>query len=264
MRLALLLFLSILVTAVPQNSSGQTASDQHPSTKHFGTDTHPILAVFQQMFPTTQGTPDATGKHNESQDRPKITDWLMVGLTAAYIFVSALIFVAVKKQTAIAKIAADAALLNAKALINSERPWIAVRRKEPFTADVFLFEVVCVSGIPAKIIEIYADFQAVDRGQSLQLIYEKRMLHYPLMLAPPDGPKKIWDISGDILKANAPLWKAIQDQSKFLYFLGKVEYTDGISFDENGNKIIHETRWCYEYIGGGIARSGPPQFNDYT
>ena len=33
------------------------------------------------------------------------------------------------------KSSADAALLNAKALVNSQRPWIAIRRKEPITAD---------------------------------------------------------------------------------------------------------------------------------
>jgi hypothetical protein len=176
----------------------------------------------------------------------------MIGLGVIYV------------QTKATKEAARAALLNAQALINSQRPWIAIRTKEPKTPDSFEFQAICLSGIPAKIIHSYADWQTVDRGKSLQPIYKIEMLQYPFLLAPPDGPRKIYDFSVESLKANVPLWKEIQELDKTLYFLGKVEYIDELSFDSAGKHVIHETRWCYGYIGGAIFRSGPPESNDYT
>jgi hypothetical protein len=90
------------------------------------------------------------------------------------------------------------------------------------------------------------------------------MLQYPFMLAQPDGARRIGDFGIDTLKANAPLWQQIQALEKSLYFLGKVEYVDAISVESDGKPIVHETTWCYEYIGGSITRSGPTaQFNDY-
>jgi hypothetical protein len=155
-------------------------------------------------------------------------------------------------------------LLNAKALINSQRPWIAERRREPCVPDSFEFETICLSGIPAKIIHNHANWQAIDTGELLQPTYDSEMLQYPFLLAPSDGPRKLWDFSVESLRANTPLWTEIQDLRKTLYFLGRVQYVDELSFDGAGNHIVHETRWCYQYVGEQIARSGPLEANDYT
>jgi hypothetical protein len=191
-------------------------------------------------------------------------EWVISALTLVYVLLTGVyVFISHKTLKAIED-QGKHALLNAQALINSQRPWITVKTKEPPTPGSFTFEAICLSGIPAKIICSYADWQTVDRGQSLQRIYKTKMLQYPFPLAPPDGAKKIWDFSIESLKADTSLWEEIQALDKTLYFLGKVEYTDGISFDGAGKHIVHETRWCYEYIGGAIARSGPPEASDYT
>src|SRR4029077_1880455 len=71
-------------------------------------------------------------------------------------------------QTKATQDSARAALFNAQAVVNSQRPWIAVRRKEPCIPDSFVFEAICLSGIPARIIQSYVDWQAVDTGDALQ------------------------------------------------------------------------------------------------
>jgi hypothetical protein len=243
----------------PKNTDSKTPSANANS----GADPSP-----QVQSGTPHGTQETSEEEHDSNRQAShwlthgewvisILTFVYVLLTGVYVFISHKTLKAIEDQ-------GKHALLNAQALINSQRPWIAVRRKEPHISGSFVFEAICVSGIPAKIIQSYAGFQAVDSGQSLQPTYKTEMLQYPFMLAPPDGAKKIWDIEDSILKANEPLWKDVCDLKKTLYFLGKVEYIDSVSFDGNGKAVVHETRWCYEYISGALSRSGPSECNDYT
>jgi hypothetical protein len=168
------------------------------------------------------------------------------------------------KQTEATEKAADAALLNAQAVINSQRSWIAVRTKDPPIAGSVEFMAECLVGIPAKMIHNYANWKAVEKGQSLQPIYDTEMLQYPFLVAPSDGKKRVFEFGIESLKAHASLWNDIQNLQQTLYFFGKIEYTDGVSIDDKGNPIVHETKWCYLYIGGAIVRGGPPGMNDCT
>jgi len=167
-------------------------------------------------------------------------------------------------QTKATQEAARAALLNAQAVINSQRSWIAVRTKDPPIAGSVEFLAECLVGIPAKMIHNYANWKAVEKGQSLQPIYDTEMLQYPFLVGPSDGKKRVFEFGIESLKATAPLWSAIQNLQQTLYFFGKIEYTDGVSIDDKGNPIVHETKWCYLYIGGAIVRGGPPGMNDCT
>src|SRR5271157_3903284 len=58
--------------------------------------------------------------------RPTFTDWVLAVTTTAYVVVTVFILLAIKRESRIAKEAADAAKLNAQAVINSERPLILV------------------------------------------------------------------------------------------------------------------------------------------
>jgi hypothetical protein len=167
-------------------------------------------------------------------------------------------------QTKATQDSARAALLNAQAVINSQRSWIAVRTKDPPIAGSVEFQAECLVGIPAKMIHNYAKWKAVAEGQSLQPIYDTEMLQYPFLIAPSDGKKRVFEFGIESLQANTPLWNDIQNLQQTLYFFGKIEYTDGVSIDDKGNPIVHETKWCYQYIGGAIVRSGPPGMNDCT
>jgi hypothetical protein len=170
--------------------------------------------------------------------------------------------VIIYRQTVATKNAAKAAFLNAQAVINSQRAWIAIRTREPHIPDSFEFQAVCLVGTPAKIIHNYAKWQTVEKGQSFQPTYETEMLQFPFLIGPSDGKRKICDFSMESFKSNALLWKDIQSGDKTLYFFGKIEYTDAISIDSKGNPITHESRWCYEYVGGSIFRSGALGMND--
>lgn len=90
----------------------------------------PVLANVPVSTPiktsTTEEHKDQPAEHHD--DRPKITDWMMVGLTAAYVGVSVLLFLAVKRQANLAKTQADAALLSGQAAKDSVDAFISSQR----------------------------------------------------------------------------------------------------------------------------------------
>lgn len=127
--------------------------------------------------------PETTAKQNDPYDpRHDRLYRAYLAFTIIGVFVAMGAIVVFYLQTKTTQDAARAARFNAMAVVNSQRPWIAVRRKEPHFSNTFVFEVVCISGIPAKIMQIYADFQTVAPGESLQPVYKAEKLQYPYML----------------------------------------------------------------------------------
>lgn len=94
-----------------------------------------------------------------SADQPKITDWLMVGLTVAYVFVSILIFFAVKKELSIA--------------MNSERAWIVVSMgwKEGMDQGIFGESV----SFGAKTWHVFVLLTCQNHGRTPAWITERRI-----------------------------------------------------------------------------------------
>ena len=175
---------------------------------------------------------------------------------------------------------AEAALLNAKALINAERPWVMVQIKEIAgnnkagifaSKPSFQFSVYNYGKSPAHILKC--------RGPNVE-IYNSPDTTLPV---PPNYGNWDWDMKflapGDSLpirEAIAPLTKMIEitaDSSlpvksstdSDLVAYGLIEYTDGIS------KEPYRTAFCYRYernslsetIGGRFVLGGPSAYNEY-
>jgi hypothetical protein len=255
MRLLLLAVLLIGVqnNPAPKNPNGKT-SNNPPSNGQ------PAIAEIHASSPVEAATGQTQQQTTPAEVQPFMThgEYVISAITGLYVIVSFLTFLAVRNTVKVSQ-------LQTKATVNSSRPWIAIKIKEPPAPNEFTFEAICLSGTPAKIIHNYADLQVIDSSKSPQPVYKTDMMQYPRIFANTDGKFKIYDYSIESVKANVPQWAEIQSLQKTLYFFGKIEYVDGVSFDDAGKHIIHESRWCFEYnIGGHIFRSGPLEMNDFT
>jgi hypothetical protein len=180
------------------------------------------------MVPLAVRQPEAQAQHTNPYDaRQDCLYRLYLLATIVGMFVALGGIYVFYLQTKATQDSARAALLNAQAVINSQRPWIAVRTKDPPIAGSVEFQAECLVEIPAKMIHNYAKWKAVEKGQSLQPIYDTEMLQYPFLIAPPDGRKRVFEFDIESLQADAPLWNDIQNLQQTLYFFGKIEYIDG-------------------------------------
>jgi hypothetical protein len=173
--------------------------------------------------------------------------------------------------------AATAASLNAKALINAERPWVMVQVKAkpiPQTAKaIFELNMFNYGKSPAHIIACFGPFIAFhlspEKDMQVPPIYGVDSLRdktfigprdsFPLGLVDPwsDDTKAMRDAAASRLNANREALK--------LVVYGLIEYTDGIS------PQTYKTPFCYRHyrhllsdMEGYLPMCGPPEYNQYT
>jgi hypothetical protein len=149
------------------------------------------------------------------------------------------------EQTAVAKDAADAAKLNAKALINSERPWLLT---EPaLTGDKqylrMTFQGTNVGRSPAEIILSGIEHRTHLFGEELrnepffsESAPVQRQWAHTQWIAP---GAKFWLDPFDLNNEAGEIWELLWSGTYLLNVMGFVRYRDAIS---NG---IHESRFCY-------------------
>lgn len=180
-----------------------------------------------------------------------------------------------KEQTNVAKDAADAALLNAQSVINSERPWLLIRPSlalhgNPGTALTVAFKATNVGRSPAEIIYAALEWQHLLFGEELHrngrflsedMPVSTQWVHTrwiePNESFIPDGLEGRCHIdSGD----TPELWKYLVDGARILIVAGYIRYRDAIS---NG---VHESRYCYSVSPKfrTIVMTGPPGYNKLT
>jgi hypothetical protein len=168
------------------------------------------------------------------------------------------------KQFKASKDAADAALLNAKAVIAVERPWIVVIPKRS-TIMEFSFDVINKGRTPAKI-------ESVTFNWTFDSYHDKSR-------TPPNHLTKVYalrdfieqnggfniPISKNPLQtiAEAGLVERANKGNQFLIYDGKVTYWD--AFDVEGTKqVLHETVWSYffDFQTKDLVRIG--EYSRYT
>jgi hypothetical protein len=186
----------------------------------------------------------------------------------------------IDRQTGYAEAAAEAAassahaaLLNAQAVIHSERPWILIS-VEPSRSIENSFTVVATNRgrTPARIV-------ATAEGTRIT-IDEKRLPKtpeykdekpaapvVPIILVPGESAV-IKAFCRDDVKAlcdSEERFKRIETWEEKVFLYGKVLYKDLIAPpDDQG----HETNWCCWYIHGrqnsGLVIAGPLEYNSHT
>jgi cell division protein FtsL len=173
-----------------------------------------------------------------------------------------------KENAATTKQTADAALLNARAVINSERPWIVVSTETP-SENHFCFKAKCYGRTPAKIIENYGQYLVTRGSRKLPLppqYQPNNSVAYPRFFTRDDGSLTVFDFPVTAIRDNNQLmWEPIANLNDTLWFFGKIVYTDPVSKEVDGSPILHVTSWCFSYSTGGyVFKDGPPDYNIYT
>lgn len=179
-----------------------------------------------------------------------------------------------KEQTAVAQKAADAALLNAQAVINAERPWLLIKPSltvhgmPEVTSLTVAFKATNVGRSPAEIIFAALEWITLLNGEELRnepffseaepagIQWTHTRWLEPSEGFVPDGLEGRCHISDDA----ADLWKLLKQGTRILIVMGYIRYRDAIS---NG---VHESRYCYlvslQY--GTMVMTGPPGYNKLT
>jgi hypothetical protein len=168
---------------------------------------------------------------------------------------------------------AQAALLNAQAVIDAGRPWLLIT-VDPSRSIVNSFAVKATNRgrCPANMIaSVERIMIAVDESHLPNTPeYEDQDLgapFVPIILLPGESTT-IKSFSRDDLKGiceSEELLKRIENWEEKVFIYGKVLYRDLI---EPADKQVHETSWCCWYIHGrqksGLVIAGPPEYNLHT
>jgi hypothetical protein len=195
--------------------------------------------------------------------------------------------VQVRKQTEIFKISADAAsksadaaFLNAQAVIDAERSWLVVtveKNELMGTSGYFFFRVTNKGRTPAQFVSggFAIDFRASPNQLPIPPSYEPFFAPNNVFLPPGDH----FDIKRTIDEANTgirpeqiissrSLERGPVNAADILFFYGNIVYDDVLGKGRPGY-TPHETRWCFAFFKSGLrfVRTGPDgsdEYNRYT
>jgi hypothetical protein len=186
----------------------------------------------------------------------------------------------IERQTRYAEAAAEtastlanAALLHAQALVNSERPWLLVSVEPTIKVENSFNIVVTNRGrSPARILAGAEQIRvAVDEAQ----LPSPPAFDKPKPSAPP-VPVILLPNESTVIKIvtredarelcdSDEQFKRVEDWEVKIFIYGKVIYQDLIAPED---KKTHETFWCCWYIHGrqksGLVIAGPPEYNQHT
>jgi hypothetical protein len=172
---------------------------------------------------------------------------------------------------------AKAALLNAEALINAERPWIMVQIKKHAPENnaskaTFQFIAFNFGKTPARI--VYCDEPQTecltnpDNELTIPPNYRSGVLFRERFLAPRDnfaiGTLNPSAANIEMDMATAARNRNVSVEAMRLVAYGKIEYRDGVS------PCLHKTSFCYmhtgedDFIGGELILCGPREYNLWT
>jgi hypothetical protein len=306
MRLKGLALLAALLTFThtPVQVSGQAT---HPSDAK--RTTSPRVPASSSHAPQTASSPnaeagsssakgDCNGGPCEDQQRPVIVTlpapvpevwswharvlWAalvllpIVGYAGIWLCLSAL--KKIERQTAsaataatAAAISAQAALLNAQATIDAERPWLLITvEPSPGIENLFTIMVTNRGRTPATIIATAEGTAfAVDESYLPRIpgYGEPSTPRIPIILLSGESTaiKTFGRDEGRRICESEERFKRVANWEEKVFILGKVVYKDLISSAE---KQTHETAWCCWYIHGrqksGLVLAGPPSYNSHT
>jgi hypothetical protein len=186
----------------------------------------------------------------------------------------------IERQTAATEAAAqaaaqgaEAALLNAQAIIDAERPWLLVTvEPSPSMEDGFTVTATNRGRSPARIaataerIRTVADEAKLPRTPE----YDNREPAppmVPIILLPGEstGLKSFSREDAKGLCESDEQFARIESWEEKIYLHGKVIYRDLIA---PPSRQTHQTDWCCWYIHGrqksGLVIAGPPEYNLHT
>ena len=168
---------------------------------------------------------------------------------------------------------AQAALLNAQAVIHAERPWLLITVEASKSIENSFTVVATNRGrTPAKIVATAERTRITIDEKHLPPMPEYKNERpgapvVPIILVPGESavikPFCRDDVKG--LCDSEERFKRIETWDEKVFLYGKVIYKDLIA---PGDDQGHETNWCCWYIHGrqnsGLVIAGPPEYNSHT
>lgn len=176
-----------------------------------------------------------------------------------------------EEQTGISKRAADAAFLNAQAMINAERPWIVVTAEIRTSGDLVLL-ATNAGRTPAEVLAHPTKCEMENSVDDLPVPAEyglEILVHRKLLL--PQEEHEIYRYPlGIIMSENVQMLAEIAESRKRFVVYGKVRYLDVLAETNRNPYLIpdssHETRFCYWYNPAlsKMLVGGPEGYNQHT
>ena len=237
--------------------------------------------------------PDDSKKAPEEKPLPRFErpEWVIVYITAIYVLIAWWTLRAIKRQadtmemqanearqsaataTTIAQKAADAALLNAQAIITSERPFIKVEVRSSDDGQHFQIMATNCGKTPAEILIDGSQWDFCDNqiGPPNPPSYhiDELISVYRRIVAPGDKPFPTGDplMVSSMREGGPQLMQDVDRYRKFLFFWGKIAYIGALGKERKGI-VPYETRWCFQYIPSAkppyLKREGLMGYNEHT
>ena len=184
-----------------------------------------------------------------------------------------------ERSVGVSKESADAALLNAKALINAERPLVVIEWEKSFPEGggkaVFKISAVNYGKSPARITSCnYEEIACSNCDRELQAMFypfPRSRRNPPIFLTPMGNPYTVANFAPESSNNVSKRLAASQSQGENFgaqrsVIYGEIRYHGGIQTDEP-----YTTRFCFQHtkepfseIGGVLIFCGPNEYNDYT
>ena len=174
---------------------------------------------------------------------------------------------------AAATVSAQAALLNAKAIVDAERPWLVISVEPSLGQEnTFIVMVTNRGRTPAFItgtfeqVKLAVDETHLPAAPAYDNVEPTAPL-VPIILLPGEtsGIKTFGREEARGVCDSDERFKKIENWDEKIYLYGKVLYKDLIAPPDNQ---MHETSWCCWYIHGrqksGLVISGPPEYKLHT
>ncbi len=207
-------------------------------------------------------------------------DLVLAALGYAGILMALSLLKKIDRQTSYAEIAAEAAstsaqaaLLNAQAILHAERPWILITI-EPSRSAESSFTIMATNRgrTPARIItskerkQILIDENRLPKTPGYEG-QDRNAQQAPIILLPGESTGIVTFSRNDVkgLCDSEERFRRIETWEEKVFLYGKVIYKDLIAPAEQQD---HETNWCCWYIHGrqssGLVMAGPPEYNAHT
>ena len=222
---------------------------------------------------------DVKKPHRSPPDWYRFLTW-PEGVTAWAIFLTLMAIAEQTQQTRKAAEAglesAKAALLNAQAVINIDRPWITVQVE---VGHQIYVRVINEGHTPAEIMVSSGKQCVLAEEASLPAIpeYPDTPTWYEGLVCPGSEPLHIFGLPIEAANSRETI-EEIQAGHKRLFIMGHICYRSGLH-RERPDLPTYETRWCFQYLPGfqvqdasgqpigrpaSVVRAGKRSYNEHT
>ena len=193
-----------------------------------------------------------------------LANYLLVIAGIGGIVVAALTLKKIERQSKAGEDAANAALLNAQALINAERPWLIVEASGfPYIALKMVnkgrtpAQLIWYSNVPSVSNRLITDPMGAPHYGAHYDEVGMQIMNIPMVFPDANIPAGEYDVTA-IQQLAPEQWEEIRVMKRLLYIYSAIKYKGPLSDD------IYVTKYCFRVGSNGPVMAGDPGYNDHT